>query len=70
MVMMMASPMTTSAAATTMTKNAMTWPSRFQVFGEGHERQIGRIEHELDAHEHDDGVAPNEDAGTTEKVGS
>ena len=55
--MMMASPMTTSAAAATLADEerddlAVEVPV---VHGEGHERQIGRIEHELDAHEHDDG---------------
>src|SRR5215217_3304184 len=29
---------------------------------EGDQRQVHRVEHQLDAHEHDDGVAPDEDA--------
>src|SRR3954453_12584245 len=29
--------------------------------GEGDQRQVDRVEHQLDAHEHDDGVAPHQD---------
>ena len=61
--MMIASPTTTSAAATTMTKNAMTWPSRVPLdAGEGDQGQVHRVEHQLDAHEDDDRVAAHEHA--------
>src|SRR5579863_10058458 len=29
--------------------------------GEGHEGEVGGVEHELDAHEHDEHVAPDEE---------
>src|SRR4028119_2435262 len=101
--MMMARPTTTSAAATTMTKNAIIWPSMVPVArakatsvrltelsissthmntpmalggtstppaprgagarrrrGEVGQRQVDRVEHQLDAQEHDDGVGAHE----------
>ena len=39
---------------------------RFRVFAETPERdevQVGRVEHEFDADEHEDGVAPRQRAG-------
>ena len=62
--MMIASPTTTSAAATTITKNAITWPVEVAVdAGERDEREVRGVEHQLDAHEHDDRVAPHQDGG-------
>ena len=61
--MMIARPTTTSAAATTITKKAMTWPSSVPLIrGERDQRQVHRVEHQLDAHEHDDRVAPDQHA--------
>src|SRR5579863_564789 len=34
-----------------------------QVAGEGHERQIHGVQHQLDAHEHDQHVAPDQEPG-------
>src|SRR5689334_14021184 len=34
---------------------------------ERHEHQVGRVEHELDTHEHDDGVAAHEHRRTTDR---
>ena len=53
-----------SAAASTMTKMAMNWPSSpkpwtppFQLrTAEGDEIQVGAVEHQFDAHQHPDGV--------------
>ena len=66
--MMIASPTTTSAAATTMTKNAMIWPVQVAVDArEGDQRQVDRVEHQLDAHEHHDGVATHQHANGADR---
>ena len=31
--------------------------------GEGHEGKVGSVEHQFDAHQHDDGVSPDQYAG-------
>ena len=50
---MMPRPTTTSAAATTSTKNTAVWPSMSSSCGdERDEREVDRVEHQLDAHEH------------------
>src|SRR6478609_6187752 len=35
--------------------------------GEGHEREVGGVEHQLDAHEHHDGVAAREDTHAADR---
>jgi len=47
----------TSAAATTMTKNTVAWPDVAERAREGDEREVDRVEHQLDAHEHDEGAS-------------
>ena len=54
---MMPRPTTTSAAATTITKNTAVWPSMSANRGQSHEREVDGVEHELDAHEHHERVA-------------
>ena len=59
----MPSPTTTSAAATTSTKKTMACPPMsLQHAGEGDEGEVGCVEHQLDAHEHDQHVAPHQQA--------
>ena len=56
-------PTTTSAAATTSTKN--TTPGRrrrSRCAGEGDEGEVDGVEHQLDAHEHHQRVAPDQQA--------
>ena len=61
--MMMPSPTTTSAAATTSTKNTAVWPSMLpKRADEGDEAQVDGVEHQLDAHEDHERVAPHEHA--------
>ena len=61
---MIASPTTTSAAATTIVKNAMIWPSRLPCSREkADEGEVAGVEHQLDAHEDHDRVAPDQHAG-------
>ena len=63
MATMMPRPTTTSAAATTSTKNTDGLPADVvEHAGEGDEGEVDRVEHELDAHEHDERVAPDEHA--------
>ena len=63
MATMMPRPTTTSAAATTSTKNtAACPPMSFELAGERDEGEIGGVQHELDAHEHHEDVAPDEQA--------
>ena len=63
MARMIASPTAASAAATVMTKNTMTWPPSPSTCEKRHERQVHRVEHQLDAHEQHDGVAPEQHSG-------
>ena len=61
MATMIASPTTTSAAATTITKKAVIWPSRLPApRAKATNARLRRVEHQLDAHEHHDGVAPDQ----------
>ena len=63
MATMMPRPTTTSAAATTSTKNTDTWPADVvERSGEGHEGEVDGVEHQLDAHEHHQRVAPDQQA--------
>ena len=63
MATMMPRPTTTSAAATTSTKNTAVCPlMSSRPDGQGHEGEVDRVEHELDAHEHHQRVAPDEQA--------
>ena len=62
MATMMASPTATSAAATAITKKTRAWPSGLpQPVAEGHERQVRGVQHQLDRHEDDQRVAPDDD---------
>ena len=68
MATMMASPTATSAAATTSVKNTIAWPRMsLSVVGERHEREVRRVEHELDAHEHHEHVAADEQADRADR---
>ena len=59
---MMPRPTTTSAAATTSTKKTTTCPPMSLSFArECHEREIDRVQHQLDAHEHHKHVSAHED---------
>ena len=61
--MMIARPTTTSAAATTITKNAAIWPSRLPFcLAKVTSARLRGVEHQLDAHEHHDRVAAYEHA--------
>ena len=63
MATMMPRPTTTSAAATTRTKNTTTWPPMSSsARAEGHEGEVHGVEHELDAHEHHQRVAADQQA--------
>ena len=63
-----ARPTTTSAAATTSTKKTEISPPRsFRSFTKGDEGQVHRVEHELDAHEHDQRVAPDQQPDGTHR---
>ncbi len=54
-------PTTTSAAATTSTKKTADLPGDVvQGPGEGDEGEVRGVQHQLDAHEHHEHVAPNE----------
>ena len=56
-------PTTTSAAATTSTKNTAVWPPMSPMpRGQGDEAEVDGVEHQLDAHEHHERVAPHEHA--------
>ena len=60
-----ARPTATSAASAAMMKNAKTgrsWLSAAQRAVEGDEREVHRVEHDLDAHQRDEHVAPHEEA--------
>ena len=58
----MPSPTVTSAAATTITKKTVAWPPMSpEGPREGDERQGHGVEHQLDAHEHDQRAAPGEE---------
>ena len=47
----------------TSTKNTITWPRMsFSALANDDEREVHRVEHELDAHEHHEHVAPDEQA--------
>ena len=60
MVTMIASPTTTSAAATTITKKAAICPSSSPCIREKvDQREVRGVQHQLDAHEGDDRVAPD-----------
>ena len=65
--MMIASPTAASAAATVITKNTNTWPADAVRLRERDERQVHRVEHQLDAHEHDDRVAAREHADDADR---
>jgi hypothetical protein len=59
----MARPTVTSAAATSMMKNTNTCPRGIAVVGaEGRQQQVHAVEHQLQAHQDDDGVAPEHHA--------
>ena len=61
-------PTTTSAAATTSTKNTTTWPpTSSSVLGERDEGEVDGVEHQLDAHEHHERVAPHQQADGAER---
>ncbi len=63
----MASPTAASAAATISTKKTSTCPSRVPGgAAEGDEREVHRVQHQLDAHEDGDDVAAQEDAERAE----
>ena len=70
---MIARPTATSAAATVMMKKTNTCRgnsagrSPDAEAGEGDERQVGRVEHQLQRHEDDDDVAPQDDAGEADR---
>ena len=56
--MMMPSPTTTSAAATTSTKNTAVWPSMLpKRTASATNDEVDGVQHQLDAHEHDERVA-------------
>ena len=60
---MMPRPTTTSAAATTSTKNTTVCPAMSsRAADEGHEGQVHGVEHQLDAHEHHERVAAHQQA--------
>ena len=60
---MMPRPTTTSAAATTITKNTAVWPPMSsRLLGERDEREVHGVEHQLDAHEHHQRVAAHQHA--------
>ena len=65
----MASATATSAAAITITNTAKSWPCRSAraEAREGHQVQVGRVQDQLDAHEHVHRVAPGEDAEQAER---
>ena len=66
--MMIASPTTTSAAATTITKKAAIWPSRLPCcLAKATRARLRGVEHQLDAHEHDDRVAAGEHADAADR---
>ena len=60
--MMIASPTAASAAATVITKKTNTCPADAVRLRERDEAQVHRVEHQLDAHEHDDRVAADQHA--------
>ena len=63
MATMIPRPTTTSAAATTRTKNTADLAADVvQLAGEGDEGEVGGVQHQLDAHEHHEHVAPHEQA--------
>ena len=58
---MMPRPTTTSAAATTSTKNTIDLAADVvELRGEGDEGEVDGVEHQLDAHEHHQRVAPDQ----------
>ena len=60
---MIASPTATSAAATAITKKTSAWPSAVpEPLAEGHQGQVGGVQHQLDGHEDHERVAPDEHA--------
>ena len=72
MATMIARPTTTSAAATTSTKNTDDWPPMsLSMRPKVTKVRLTRVEHELDAHEHDQHVAPHQqpDAADGEQDG-
>ena len=59
--MMMARPITASAAATAMTKKTITWPSiGAEIAGKSDEGEIHRVEHQLDGHQDHDQITPDQ----------
>ncbi len=56
-------PTAASAAATAITKRARTWPARVsELLAEADQTEVYRIEHDLGRDEHQDDVAPGEEA--------
>ena len=63
-----ARPTAASAAATVITKNTMIWPSaRAERAAEGDERQVHRVQHDLDRQQDRDQVAAHEHAGGADR---
>src|SRR5258705_2300423 len=64
---MIASPTAASAAATAMTKNTNTCPPTPRFCASATNVRFHRVEHQLDAHEDHDHVAPHEHAQHAER---